>query len=106
MLPMNCPQCSHNDHRATSTNTRLADQIMRRRVCQGCGHKWFTVEVMVPAYAVGWSANHQNKPVLRIPMELQAGSTRLRVSHEDAGDQLAGLREANARRSEQADCEM
>jgi transcriptional regulator NrdR family protein len=103
MLPMICPQCSHNDHRATSTNTRLADQIMRQRVCQGCGHKWFTVEVMVPTYAVGWSANHLRKPVLRIPLDLQAGHTRLRVSHEEAGDKHLNLRKANERRSKRAD---
>ena len=103
MLPMICPQCSHNDHRATSTNSKLADQIVRRRVCQICGHAWFTVEVAVPNYAVGWSKGHLRKPVLRVPMEMQAAHTRLRVSHEEAGDQLAGLREANARKTEKAD---
>ena len=103
MLPMICPQCSHNDHRATSTNSKLADQIVRRRVCQSCGHAWFTVEVPVPNYAVGWSHGHLRKPVLRVPLELQAAHTRLRISHEEPKDQLAALREANARKTEKAD---
>lgn len=103
MLPMNCPQCSHNRHRAVVTNSQLADQTVRKRACESCGHVWYTVEVMVPGYAVGWSARHMRKPVLRVPVELQAGHTRTRVSHEEAGDQLAPLREANARRAAEAE---
>jgi hypothetical protein len=103
MLPMICPQCSHNDHRATATNSKLDDQIVRRRVCQSCGHAWFTVEVPVPNYAVGWSKGHLRKPVLRVPLELQAAHTRLRVGHVEAKDQLAALREASERRSAEAD---
>ena len=62
-----------------------------------------TVEVTVPSYAVGWSAAHQRKPVLRVPMELTAGRTRVRVKHQEAKDRLALLREANERRSREAD---
>jgi len=61
------------------TNNKLADQVVRRRVCVDCGHKWFTVELTVPDYAVGWSAAHNNKPVLRVPLELSSGHTLLRV---------------------------
>jgi len=103
MLPMLCPECSHSDHRATATNSKLADQTVRRRVCQSCGHVWFTVEVMVPSYAVGWSKGHLRKPVLRVPLELHAAHTRLRMGHVEAKDQLAPLREANDRRSTEAD---
>ena len=103
MLPMICPQCSHSRHRAVVTNSQLDDQVVRKRACESCGHVWYTVEVMVPSYAVGWSARHSRKPVLRVPIEMQAGHTRLRVSHEEPRDQLAGLREANARKSAAAD---
>ncbi len=103
MLPMNCPKCSQDDHRATSTNSKLADQIMRRRVCQACGHKWYTIELTAPNFAVGWSADHLRKPVLRIPMELHADGQRFLASHVEAGDQIAGLRRANERRSKRAD---
>lgn len=102
MLPMDCPKCSSSTLRVPITNNRLADQVMRRRMCADCGHKWFTVEMTVPDYAVGWSAAHLNKPVLRIPLELIAGHTRLRMEHVEAKDQLAPLREASARREAEA----
>lgn len=70
MLPMECPRCRSTAHRTTATNGLLPDQIVRRRVCADCGHAWFTVEVAVPDEVVGWSALHQNRPVLREPVEL------------------------------------
>lgn len=106
MLPMECPQCRSSSNRTPITNGLLADQVVRKRVCLDCGHRWFTVEVMVPEYAVGWSALHKNKPVLRVPMELVAGATRLRLEHIEAQDTFAALQAFNERRSEIAtDCE-
>lgn len=81
MVPMICPKCQSAAVRVPITNNMLGDQVMRRRQCSDCGHKWFTVEVAVPDYAVGWSALHKNKPVLRVPVELSAGATKLRVEH-------------------------
>ena len=109
MLPMICPQCSYSRHRAAVTNGHADDQIVRKRVCEACCHAWFTVEVIVPSYAVGWSAAQQRKPVLRTPMELSADGTGfgerviIPIQHEEAKDQLAPLREANARKSAAAD---
>ena len=104
MLPMDCPACSHSIHRATSTNGRLPDQIVRRRVCQGCGHAWFTVEAMVPSYAVGWSTAHQRKPVLRMPVHVETGYTRSRLRHEEAQDPRDNLtQEWNEQGSREAD---
>jgi hypothetical protein len=73
MMPMQCPKCSHNRHRAAIVNGLLADQVVRKRVCGECGHKWFTVEAEVSRYAIGWSSEHQNKPVLRVPVTLELG---------------------------------
>jgi DNA-directed RNA polymerase subunit RPC12/RpoP len=95
MLPMKCPKCSSTSLRVPITNNQLDDQVMRRRQCGDCGHRWFTVELAVPDYAVGWSAAHKSKPVLRAPVELKAG-------HVEAKDRLAALREANARREAKA----
>jgi len=81
MVPMNCPQCSSNDHRVPVTNGQMADQIVRKRVCKDCGHIWFTVEVIVPKYAVGWATGLQRKPVLRVPVEVTTGMVRMRASH-------------------------
>ena len=71
---MQCPKCSHNRHRAAITNSRVLDQVVRKRVCEECGHAWFTVEAEVSRYSIGWSSKHQNKPVLRVPVTLQLGS--------------------------------
>ena len=86
MLPMQCPKCSSETIRAPITNNRLPDQVVRRRQCADCGHKWFTVEVTVPDYAVGWSVAHGHKPVLRVPLELSAGHTKLRVEAVEERD--------------------
>ena len=87
MVPMKCPKCRSKAVRVPITNSLLDDQVMRKRTCADCGHKWFTVEVAVPDYAVGWSAAHLRKPVLRVPMELNAGATRMRVEHVEEQDQ-------------------
>ena len=70
---MQCPKCSHSRHRAAITNSRVLDQVVRKRVCEECGHQWFTVEAEVPSYAVGFSSAHQSKPVLRVPVSLELG---------------------------------
>jgi hypothetical protein len=93
---MICPSCSSGTIRTPITNNMLDDQVMRRRQCADCGHRWFTVEVMVPDYAVGWCAAMQSKPVLRVPVQVTA-------KHQEAKDSIAPLREANQRRSMQAD---
>jgi len=78
---MICPQCSSKDHRVPVTNSQLPDQIVRKRACNSCGHIWFTVEVIVPKYAVGWATGLQSKPVLRVPVDVTTGAVPLRASH-------------------------
>lgn len=73
MLPMLCPRCRHDRHRAAITNGKPEDQIVRRRVCEACGHSWFTVEAQVSPYAIGWCSAHASKPVLRVPVTLELG---------------------------------
>jgi len=65
---MNCPKCNWATHRATVTSQALPDQIVRKRTCCGCHYIWFTVEIVVPYYAVGWSPRHKCKPFLRAPV--------------------------------------
>lgn len=55
----------------------MPDQTVRRRACVDCGHAWFTVEVAVPNDAVGWSALHQRRPVLRDAVTVAATATPL-----------------------------
>jgi transcriptional regulator NrdR family protein len=96
MMPMRCPKCCSGAIRVPITNNKLDDQVVRKRICADCGHKWFTVEVAVPDYAVGWSAEHLRKPVLRAPVTVKA-------THQEPKDRLAALREASERRSMEAD---
>lgn len=109
MLPMKCPNCSSSALRVPITNNKLDQQVVRRRQCLDCGHRWFTVEMTVPDYAIGWSATHLRKPVLRVPLELSAagvggwGRSIIPLEHVEAKEQLVPLREANERRSAEAD---
>jgi len=95
---MNCPQCSHDRSRAPSTNSQPAEHTLRKRLCEACGHVWFTAEVPVPSYAVGWQGS-SGKPVLRAPLTVKAGRAEIVLSHEEGKDQIALLQEANERRS-------
>lgn len=70
MLPMKCPQCGSRAYRAVITNNLIDSQTIRKRRCQSCGHIWFTVELTVPDYAMGWSHKHEGKPVLRMAIPL------------------------------------
>lgn len=92
---MNCPKCNHNEHRAAIVNSMMPDQVVRKRRCTQCKHHWFTVEVIVPGYAIGWSRTYQRKPVLRAAIQLTP-------SYIEAQDQFAGLRRLNERRAAEA----
>jgi hypothetical protein len=86
---MNCPNCGSKNHRTPVTNGHLPDEVVRKRVCGSCGGHWFTVEVRVPDYAIGWSNDHQKKPVLRTPLTLQP-------SFIEPADVMENLAKANA----------
>ena len=75
MLPMKCPQCGVGRFYAVITNNVYENQTVRKRQCRECRHVWFTVELQVSRYAVGWSNEHMRKPVLRVPVELSAEVT-------------------------------
>jgi hypothetical protein len=99
---MNCPECSHDRSRAPLTNSQPAEHTLRKRLCEACGHVWFTAEVPVPSYAVGWQGS-SGKPVLRAPLTVKAGHTEIGLSYEEGKNQIALLQEANERRSMASD---
>jgi len=86
---MNCPQCSNKNNRTPVTNGHLPDEVVRKRVCGACCHAWFTVEMAVPVFAIGWSDRHQHKPVLRTALTLKP-------SFIEAADVMENLAKANA----------
>jgi len=69
---MQCKRCQSTKTRTPSINSRSATQTVRKRVCQDCGNTWFSVEIVVPDFAVGWSAigGGGSKPVLRVPIDV------------------------------------
>jgi hypothetical protein len=86
---MNCPNCRSKNHRIPVTNGHLPNEVVRKRVCSDCNTLWFTVEVRVPDYAIGWSDHHQHKPVLRTSITLEP-------SFVEAADVMDNLAKANA----------
>lgn len=92
MMPMLCPHCRSNNLRVPITNGQLDDQVVRKRVCLDCGKAWFTVEVIVPNYAVGWSEGLGKKPVLRVPAEVSTGMVRMGASHVEPQETLLNLK--------------
>ena len=71
MLPMQCPKCCSRNYRVLITNNNFDAQTIRKRRCAACGHVWFTVEMEVNRYAMGWSGLHHHKPVVRVAVELR-----------------------------------
>ena len=90
---MNCPECGSKENRTPITNGHLPDEVVRRRVCSSCKHAWYTVEMRVPHYAIGWCERHtnQSKPVLRTALTLQP-------SFVEPADVKENLAKANAAR--------
>ena len=84
---MNCPNCGSKNHRTPVTNSERSDQVIRKRVCSDCKTRWFTVELEVPTYAIGWGGA-SGKPVLRAPLTLKA-------EHVEALDQREILAACN-----------
>ena len=75
IIAMQCPKCFSSAIRASSTNNSDPKMVVRRRVCADCGHAWFTLELSVSKYLIGWArkSEGQSKPVLRVPVELAVG---------------------------------
>jgi len=79
---MECKRCKCTRSTSASVNSRMATQTVRKRVCASCGEIWFTVEIIVPSFAVGWSAPQGHKPVLRVPLDVT-------LQHVELSDEVA-----------------
>ncbi len=52
-----CPNCKGNSARVVLTKKTEEGQIIRRRVCHNCGHRWYTLqypEVVISGEEVYW----------------------------------------------------
>ena len=64
---MNCPHCGNDKHRVSECRSH-EDGLLRRRLCQGCGRIFTSIE-RVAVYAgrhVGYLEPVQGPPVLRV----------------------------------------
>lgn len=73
---MNCPKCDHDSVFVLQSNTMKPNHTTRQRECKDCKHKWFTIELEVASWAVGWEklkSGFGGKPTLRVPVLLFYG---------------------------------
>jgi len=74
---VNCPRCGCGEIRATYTNGRFDDRVIRQRRCTECRHIWYTAELPVSVAVVGWERTQgtgKSVPMLRVPVELAVGT--------------------------------
>jgi C4-type Zn-finger protein len=54
-----CPECGSAQTSVISKTPMIDDQILRRRSCVDCGHRWYTVQppedIVPPNYRITWS---------------------------------------------------
>lgn len=54
---MNCPSCGHERHRVMNTRQEGPETTIRQRICQGCAHIFYTLEIDMPEGSVKWNGN-------------------------------------------------
>ena len=57
---MRCPSCDSPSHqtRVVLTTRTQEDQVVRRRHCKACDHRWYTIqgkEQLLDGVAINWS---------------------------------------------------
>ena len=73
---MNCPKCNHDTVFVLQSNTMRPNHTTRQRVCNDCKHKWYTIELEIESWAVGWeklNLRFGGKPTVRVPVSLFYG---------------------------------
>ena len=69
---MKCPKCECLDQKVPNTNTYEPEMNIRRRTCKACGHKFYTIEMIIDDESVTWrrmttgtGESKKSVPVLR-----------------------------------------
>jgi transcriptional regulator NrdR family protein len=58
---VNCPSCGHKQHRVMNTRQEGPETTIRQRICQGCAHMFYTLEIDMPQDSVQWHHNHMRR---------------------------------------------
>jgi len=87
---MNCPLCSHPEHRVLeSRGSEAQDAVRRRRECQACGHRFTTYERIEAAPLVVVKSSGERQPFDRA--KLFAGLHRACHKRNVSTDVLDGV---------------
>jgi transcriptional regulator NrdR family protein len=60
-----CPNCKSKTTFVVSSNQDQEGKLVRRRKCNECGHRWYTLqypEVEISKYQLSW---HNKKPFIK-----------------------------------------
>lgn len=60
-----CPECNHWVSHVVDTSVQPDDQVIRRRVCRRCNHRWFTIQLPEVALKREQVLYRNKKPTLR-----------------------------------------
>ena len=77
-LHIACPACGSRRTAVVMTRQLEDSSILRRRKCNGCGHRWYTrqqPEVVVSAYAIVWDSTGANCVVTEVQSDGEPGKT-------------------------------
>lgn len=64
-----CPKCGGPTTVVSNFNTENTDEIVRRRRCKDCGHRWYTIqerERLLESYRIAWHSKSGNKRIIRL----------------------------------------
>ena len=73
---MICPKCGGKTRVRDNVNNEESNENYRKRVCQECGHKFYTVEFEVETddhFKKSWSKNYRHSARLKRLKEMQNG---------------------------------
>jgi transcriptional regulator NrdR family protein len=65
--PKRCPQCGEQTVYVTCTYPAQDEQLVRRRHCKSCDHKWYTLqapEQPLSPYRIEWTHGTRNVRLL------------------------------------------
>ncbi len=62
-----CPKCGGSTKVVNNFNTENSEEIVRRRKCNDCGHRWYTIqerERPLDSYRIRWRSKDGNKRMI------------------------------------------
>lgn len=64
-----CPECGSRRTKVVTVRSALDSTLVRRRVCNSCGHRWYTIqppEIPVPSSAISYHYTDRRIQVLTV----------------------------------------